>query len=657
MLADPVLLSFHSKNIIPSVAVLVDNTQSLTVPDQTGSRAKNIRAFMKSQALKKIKDKYPTYVFSFSDSIHPFDKLKFDGTATAIGEVLSDILDTAEALNIEAIVLVSDGQSNIGVDPISISATLPFPVYSIGIGDPNPAPDAAVAQVLSNPIAYVDEKNPIIAHIRAWRLDALKTKISLWSENKKIAEKQIELPTSGQTVPVKFEITPEKAGVKYYTVRIPKLAGEVSVSNNSQTVSLKVLPSKKKILIACDHLSFEVSFIKRAIESDPHIETSIFSAKGGGDVQFKIFPTDTAKLDKYDAIILIHSTPILTKQVAKTISDYVQFGGSIFWMVDNSLPFAPALQQINESMPVKIVSDLSFIQENFVPVIASDGFTHPIMQITDNGEDLSKAISGMPPFMGYIRSEPSDWASILMAHPDNAKPILAVGAIGRGRSAILCASPLWKWGFLPVGFGSDDHIYRNLVLNLAHYLVSKEKISRFVLKPGKRVYRSGEPVVISASLRDVSNKPISGASISLTISQQNIDSSQTFTMEMTEIGDGIYELHLPSLAEGKYRISGIAKYMDKTIGKAKTSLVVEEFQIEFAQTNQDEPTLKSISELSGGTYIPVDSVEILPQKIQLEPHTQSWTSEKELWHSMWLLIIVVLSLTAEWFIRKISNQV
>ena len=655
MLADPVLLSFHRKDIVPSIALLVDDTQSLTIADNTGNRVKKVQSFLQSDALEKIEEKYPVVKFSFSDSIHPFDKLKFDGTATAIGEVLSDILDTSEALDIEAVVLVSDGQSNIGIDPVSISATLPFPVYAVGVGDPNPAPDASVAQVLSNPIAYVGEKNPIVANIRAWRLDGLKTKVSLWSGNEKIAEKQVELPTSGQTVPVKFEITPEKAGVRYYTVRIPKLSGEVSLSNNSHTVSLKVLPSKKKVLLACDHLSFEVSFIRRAIESDPHIETSVFAKRGGGDVPFKVFPLDTSKLDRYDAIVLIHFAPIMTEPVAKAITDYVKFGGSVFWMLDDSLPSKRALSKINEIMPAKISSGLSFIYESFVPVISSDGFTHPIMQIANRGEDLSKAIAGMPPFSGYVRTEPTDWASILLAHPDNSAPILAVGSIGRGRSAILCAAPFWKWGFLPAGFGKDDHIYRNLVSNLARYLVSKEKISRFVLSSGKRVYRSGEPVVISASLRDVSNKPISGASISLTISRQNGDSAQSFTMDMTEVGDGVYELRLPSLEQGKYNISAVAKYMDKTVGKAKTSLVVEEFQIEFAQTNQDRPTLQSISELSGGAYIPIDSADILPQKIQLKPHTRTWTTEKELWHSLWLLLIVALSLTAEWFIRKISN--
>ena len=186
MLADPVLLSFHRKDIVPSIALLVDDTQSLTIADNTGNRVKKVQSFLQSDALEKIEEKYPVVKFSFSDSIHPFDKLKFDGTATAIGEVLSDILDTSEALDIEAVVLVSDGQSNIGIDPVSISATLPFPVYTVGVGDPNPAPDASIAQVLSNPIAYVGEKNPIVANIRAWRLDGLKTKVSLWSGKEKI---------------------------------------------------------------------------------------------------------------------------------------------------------------------------------------------------------------------------------------------------------------------------------------------------------------------------------------------------------------------------------------------------------------------------------------------------------------------------------------
>ncbi|RKZ33997.1 hypothetical protein DRQ33_03095 [bacterium] len=653
MLADPVFLAFNKRKIIPSVVALIDNTESITIQDRWGDRTKKIANFLKSDVWSKIEDKYTIYAFGFSDSIFPLGKLDFSGNVTGIGEVLSAVRDTAQYLEVGAVLLVSDGQSNIGVDPISVSATLPFPVHSVGVGDPEPVPDVSVAQVLSNPIAYTEESTPIVAHIRAWRLDGVKTNVSLWKENNKIGEQNVQLPASGQSVPVKFEVTPKEPGLQYYTVRIPQLSGEISVSNNSRSVPLKVLPARKRILLACDHPSFELAFLRRTLDRDEHLETSLFIQRGGGNVPFRKFPDDTAKLGEYDAIIFIHSTPILTMRVAEALVDYVKSGGSVFLMLDDSIPRFDAIKKLNEILPVHIKS--SFVTEQFVPVLSGDGFSHPVMQIAQTGENISDQLSAMPPFIGYVLSEPSDWGSILMVHPETNNPILSVGEIGYGRSAVLCASPIWKWGFLPVGFGRKTNLYTNLVNNLAQYLVAKEKISRFVLKPGKQVYRSGEPIIISASLRDLSNKPISGATIQLTLTRQNGDSAESFTMEMSEVENGVYELQLPSLEQGKYNIHGIAMDSGEKISESRTSFMVEEFQIEYAQTNQDRATLQAISELSGGIYVPIDSVEKLIPNIHIKPRMQSWTTEKELWNSLWLLIIVVVSLSVEWILRKRAN--
>ncbi len=655
MLADPVLVAFHKEDIMPTVAILVDDTESIKVPDNTGDRAGKIIEFLDSKTIKEIERNYPVYKFALADTIYPFEKLNFDGKVTAIGDALSEILDTAQSLNIGALILISDGESNIGIDPVSVSATMPFPVFTVGIGDPNPAPDVAVAQVLANPVAYAGEKTPIVAYIRAWRLDGKGTKVSLVSENSKLAEQNIELPSSGQSIPVKFEVVPEEPGLQYYTVRLPKIAGEVTTSNNSQSVAIKILPSRKKILLACNHPSFEVAFFRRALKSDPHLEIDIYSAQGGGNVPFRTFPTDTAKLNEYDALILIHAGHILTASVAGRIRDYVRGGGSLLWIVDDSKVSPDGLKTLGEILPVIIDPSMKFVFDEFVPAPAEKAYTHPVMKITRHGEDLSTVIAKIPPFAGFMPSQPAPWASILMAHSENNMPVLAVGEINTGRSAILTASPIWRWGFLPFGFGGDSHIYQKLVANLAQYLVAKEKISRFVLTPGKRVYRSGEPVLIAASVRDLSNQPVSGAVVNLTVSRTAVDSADEFSVEMTEIGEGVYEVKLPSLEPGKYRLSGNAQKDDSRIGNAKTTLVVEEFRMEFAQTNQDRAALEAIAELSGGIYMPVDSAQILAQKIDLKPRMRSWTSESELWNRWWLLIAVIVSLAIEWLLRKRSN--
>jgi len=130
---------------------------------------------------------------------------------------------------------------------------------------------------------------------------------------------------------------------------------------------------------------------------------------------------------------------------------------------------------------------------------------------------------------------------------------------------------------------------------------------------------------------------------------------ETFSVELSEIGDGVYETQLPSLPPGKFSISAEATFMDKNIGTTKTSLVVEEYQLEFAQINQDVITLKAVSEASGGKYFSENSMSELPNLLNMGNRLRTWTTEKELWNSIWLLLLIIASLATEWFLRKRIN--
>ncbi len=196
MLADPILVANYRKEIIPSVAILVDNTKSLSIADRFGSRTETVEKIIKSDEIKKLSEKYKTFWFLFADSLSNWTSPKFDGMATDLGEVISELIDTAAELEIGAAIIISDGQSNIGIDPVSVAPLSPFPLYTIGIGDPEPAPDVAVAQVFTNPTAYANEPLPVIGYIRSWRMKEKGATVSLWEGEKKLSEQNIELHKS-----------------------------------------------------------------------------------------------------------------------------------------------------------------------------------------------------------------------------------------------------------------------------------------------------------------------------------------------------------------------------------------------------------------------------------------------------------------------------
>ncbi len=653
MLSDPVLKAFFNQNIDQSIIILTDNSKSMKIVDKNFDRAALTKNFLSSKTVSELKSKYPAHIFTFAETLSQTEKPSFDGKATALGEALSTIADTAEDLAVGAVIVVTDGQSNLGVDPLSVSATLPFPVYTIGVGDPEPNADISVARIVANRFSYVGEKMPIIADIRSWRMNGQNVIVELLDDGKKIAEQKITLAASGQSLPVKFETTPDKEGKKFYTVRVPKLSTENVAANNSQSVAVKILPSRKKLLIACDIPSFEIGFLRRSLSTDSRLEISTFIAKGGGEnPPFVTFPIDSAKLGAYDAIILFHASTMLTGATAEALGKYVNSGGSLMLVADD-MPFSgAAIEVLNKFMPVRLEPRAKFVQSKFTPVPAPEGFSHPIMRAAKATENLADAIAKLPPLSGFIPSTAQNGASVLMRHPETGVPVLAVNNFGAGRCVVFTASPLWRWGFTPFGFGGDDHFYRKLADNIAQFLIAKEKIDRFTIDPSQQVFNSGEPISLSASLRDVSNLPVSGAQITLTVKTTGADEIE---LEMTELAEGVYEGKLPSLSPGKYTVAAHAKHNDGDLGTAFNSFVVDEYDLEFAQTNRDIELLRAMAELTGGAYFDITDTDSLLSRINLPKKSRTWSQEHELWNSWWLLILVVVSLGGEWALRKRQN--
>jgi uncharacterized membrane protein len=654
-LADPVIRAIRNREITPSVVLLVDNSQSMSIVDNTGDRSVKVSEIISSKVLKNISEKYPIHKFLFSDSLYKWKEPDFSGQITSMGIALSELLDTAEKLEIGAVLILSDGQNNIGVDPEIVAMSFPFPIHTIGIGDPNPMPDAMVSEIVANPVAYVGEELTVFANIRGWRLGGTQVNAQLIESGKMIGSQQIELPNEGQVVTCKYKIEPKKPGTKYYTIRIPILQNEVLKNNNEKSVAIKVLPSRKEVLITCDYLSWDVTFWKRAIESDPNIKTSLFVKQGVGQYNLRRMPSRKEDLQHYALIVLINSAEILTGDITKRLAEYVHSGGSILLIgSENSFRGGPGIREFIGILPVNLNLSRGFVFMNIPVSSGPDALTHPITSI----EGFAREVSSLPPLEGMFFSAPKDNSKILMVGKtaDGIDlPILAVSEIELGRSAIITGSPTWKWGFLPFAYGRDDRIFRNLSRNLIQYLLAKEKIDRFAIIPGKKVYSSGEPVYISAALRDESNKPVSGAIVNINVSLKDSVDDEGFDFELSEVGEGVYEASIPSLAPGIYDINGTAQVESKSLGKAKSSLVVERYKLEFARTNQDDALLKIISQQTAGKYILSDSIYKLLDIIKIKNKIRTESSEHELWSWPILLFIVIIALGLEWILRKKSN--
>ncbi|HDR91405.1 MAG TPA: hypothetical protein ENN75_04050 [candidate division Zixibacteria bacterium] len=663
MLLEPVIKWVNTREVQPRIAILWDSSKSMSLEDRSGDRRIVISELRDSDAIKEILRDYPADQFSFSDSLAPLENLlTLDGEQTATGQALMDLRSTyAEGDPLGAVILISDGQANYGADPVGVAYRMDVPIFTVGIGDPTPPKDITLRKLAAQKVAYVDREFPIIAGISAYGYGSTETTALLFANGIKLDEKRIALPDQGEIIDVTFDVVPDSEGVVTYRVSVPALDGELTADNNARSTRVEILPSKKKILVIGPHPNWEITFLLRALRTDPDLDVlTAFFGKSvlAGDVRI---PTSLAEFQEFDAVYAVGCVKEMSaNNIDIALLDYLNDGGgaAIHLLGDANLGATTTWDKI---FPF-IYSSGSHVwtRDQFVPELTVEGLVHPITRLSDDIPRPADAFAKLPPLSGFAMvTGNATGATALLSHPRLSEvSILAIREIGPGRMLFINGAGLWRWAFVPAGFGGDVSTYRALMLGSAAWLLAAGQGDAFIIETDLPVYRSGEEVIISARLRDEANQPLSGAEISTTIFNTESDSdavSDTFNLVLEERTGGIYTTRLPSIGIGNWRISAVAELEEQELARAGANFLVEPYSLEMENVRLNENALRNISEITGGAYFRAGDIDSLVGKIRIKPLLRRDENERGFWDNPILLIIFVLALCGEWIIRKRSD--
>lgn len=663
MLLEPVLKWVTTREVQPRIAILWDNSKSMSLIDRSGDRKVALSELRDSDVIKQIAKDFPTDQFSFADSLTPLEvPLSVDGEPTSTGHALAQLRsEYAEGDPIGAVILISDGQTNYGADPVGVAYRMDVPIHTIGIGDPTSPKDVILRKIAAQKVAYVDREFPIISGISAYGYGGTETTAHLFADGTKIDDKRIALPGQGEIVDVTFDVVPDSEGVVTYRVSVPALEGELTPDNNARSTRVEILPSKKKILVIGPHPNWEITFLLRALRTDPDLDvlTAFFGKSApAGDVRV---PTSLAEFQDFDAVYAIACVKELSaNNIDVALLDYLNDGGgaAIQLLGDANLGTTITWDKI---FPF-IYSSGSHIwtRDQFVPELTVEGLVHPITRLSDDIPRPEDAFAKLPPLSGFAMvTGNAPGATSLLSHPRLPDvSILAIREIGPGRMLLINGAGFWRWAFVPAGFGGDVSTYRALMSGSAAWLLAAGQGDAFSIETDLPVYRSGEEVIISARLRDEANQPLTGAEIGAIIYNTETDSgavSDTFNLVLEERSGGIYTTRLPSIGIGNWRISAVAELEEQELDRASASFLVEPYSLEMENVRLNENALRNVSEITGGSYFRAFDADSLADIIRLKPLLRRDENERGLWDNPILLAIFVLALCGEWIIRKRSD--
>ena len=599
------------------------------------------------------------------------DTLVAAGSSSAVGDSIREVISRKRGQPIAGIVLVTDGASNSGVQPLDaakLAGQDRVPLYIWGVGITSPRDIIVNKTILSPEVAFAKDEVPVTVRIRSMGMIGQTASLMVRLGEEK-TEKEITFSSDGEQV-ITVKLTPKTPGDFEIVAAINPRDDEVVKDNNQASSTIKVIDGKIKVLLVEQSPRWEFKYLQAMLTRDRRIEFKcvLFEgdaelAKYQGSPYLADFPKTKEDLFKYDLVILGDVDPKLfsTTQI-EMIDEFVsKLGGSLVMIAGKRfMPSSYRRTPIEKLLPVELESaDLGSGQAAIRPIrleLTPEGRLSQMMRLAESEIDSAGRWAAMPPIYWtskVARSKPS--AQVLLVDPDPSRssrygkmPVIAVHQPGRGSAMFVGTDNLWRWR---KNAGDKYHsiLWGQVVQRMAlPHLLGASK--RTQLTTDQREYTTGSPVTIFARLYTEGFEPMTEPMVRGTMvdTTGRIQPRQVLLSAMKE-QPGMYRAQLPAPAPGAYAFS---VDHDTT---AKLELAIADPQQELAEPAMNQPLLEKMAAASGGQFFREEDLHTLPDKLTAAPEHQRSTMEREVWASPFYFLLMLGVVTTEWILRKVSQ--
>ena len=576
-----------------------------------------------------------------SESVQPvdhrlweFDSPQFDivrdsfgDKTTDIAAALQDIADRYAGRNLGAVVLATDGIFNQGANPTTAATSLAVPVYTVAMGDTTHHPDATIAHLRYNHVAYLGNQFPLEVTIRAHRLKGQRGTLTITHNGRRLHTQEISYTDNTFSTTENITLDADRAGLQSYTIT---LTGATTVS---RTIAVEVIDGHQKIALVAAAPHPDIAALRHAIEKNPNYQIELIEKADFSN----------RKLGEYSLLIL-HNLP------------------------DGRFQLPPAALQIPTIFVVGTQTDLGRFNalHSGLEIVAKARKTDEVTAARNGAfalfnfdEDASQHIEQLPPLtapFGTYRPA-ANLQSLFTAKIGNVasdRPMIAFCQQEGIRRAFVVGEGMWRWRLQDYQMTGSHNDFDQLVEKMVVYTSLQTNKERLHVTT-RHIYRLGENVVIEAELYDDNYEPVNTPEVSLELRSDLQSSAQQYAFNRS--GNG-YSLPLGTLEPGQYAYTASTTLAGKRY-TTSGNFIVEDINLEQVNHVADHALLNTIAQTTGAQMLYPDQLDQLPQLLaerdDLKSVVYAHTRYTELLNLPLIFILIVLLLAAEWALRKLKG--
>jgi hypothetical protein len=610
-------------NKIP-LAIVADNSRSITELKATTDALKLVETLNSNSALK---EKFEIQNYTFDETFIAGKPLDFKGNQSNIHDVAVNL----KQLNKNAfypVVLITDGNQTIGNDYVygfHESTTL-FPVV---LGDTTTTFDLKINQLNANKYSFLKNKFPVEVFLQYNGNKSVSAAFSIEKNGKKITSQTVNFDAKNKVQSVQILLEADRVGLQKYKAVLSSSVKEKNSYNNTKNFAIEVLDQKKEIAIISDVSHPDLGAIKRAIESNAQRKVTI------------VKPNSISDLKKFNVLILYQPNASFRKVFEANknlkINTFIVTGMATDYTLLNQMQSDLVFKLTNkkEDFTASFVYDFNLFAQTDIQFSQFPPLENPFGKITEKGSvnTLLKAkVNGI----------------------EVGNPILTFSEKGTSRNAYLLGENSWKWRMESFVLNQSYEKYDLFIDKIIQYL-STNSAKKSLLVEHESFYNSGETIEIFAQYFNKSYELEENANLSITLTNKNTKSTKNYNFSKANNG---YQAIFDGLTPGNYVFQ-----VKETTSNASYNGTFEvlDFDVEKQFVNPDVSKLQQLANQNNGEIIYPNQIDKLVQKLLQKdtylPVEKTIIKNSPLIDSLWLLVIIVVSLTIEWFTRKYNGLI
>ena len=552
----------------------------------------------------------------------------FSEQYTNISNALNTISRQYYKKNVGAVILLSDGIVNQGVNPELNIESYPFPIYSVTLGDTVAYPSLAIKDVKYNKTVSANMLFPLRVTVNAQNYKGNDMNVIVKMDGNEVENVTVPVTSHRFSKTLDFNIDSGNEGTKQIDIIVSPVKTFSETSQLSQSIS------RRRIFITVSDKKYRVLCIAKA----PHPDIAAIKSALDDHFEFNVTFDDIVGANhylplQYDLVILHntivranHNSPQPTLEIIGATTDFDAFNkthdivkimrGAANTNLDVNGRFNNAFGLFT------ISSDITNELKSYPPL------SLPHCEIAFNGRH-------------------DDALLMNVMDLETPNPLLTFSTDSDGnKHAFLFGTGCWRWKLYEYYHHKNNDGFNEIISKTVKYLLT-EKDKELTVNH-KDSYLNTESITLTAELRNPSGELINDPDLHLVI-----NNSYDYVFSK---GENNYNLNIGMLPEGIYNYRAHTSFGGVDYNATGT-FTVESVGMEAQDLTADIERMRSLASQTGGKHYYITDIQQITQDLKHDSRITSVSREEtrydDLINLKWLLFSILGLITIEWLLRKI----